>query len=144
MIWSSSFEKNFVQKWRISFFRSYFNSKYSIGDENEDEDDENTDENSDAESDAVDHPKSNFDQICDENSDEDDATDETEKLPPLTMALEKAGKVLSSGKSFRKTLFSLKNKDAVFLEGSKLLYKIWPPKWFFQTTSFISFESLGM
>jgi len=26
-----------------------------------------------------------------------------------------------------------------FLERAKLLYKIWPPKWFFQKTSFISF-----
>jgi len=28
----------------------------------------------------------------------------------------------------------------VFLEGSKLLYKIWPPNWFLQMTIFISFE----
>ena len=34
--------------------------------------------------------------------------------------------------------------DAVFLQSSKLLYKIWPPKWFFQTTSFISFWSAGI
>ena len=39
---------------------------------------------------------------------------------------------------------SLSSKDAVFLEGTKLLYKIWPSKWFFYTTIFISFESLGM
>ena len=34
--------------------------------------------------------------------------------------------------------------DAVFLEGSKLLYKIWPPKWFFCTAIFTSFESRRM
>ena len=31
--------------------------------------------------------------------------------------------------------------DAVFLEGTKLLYKIWPTKWFLYMPIFISFES---
>jgi len=31
-----------------------------------------------------------------------------------------------------------------FLEGSKILHKIWPLKWFFRTPIFISFENLGM
>jgi len=30
-------------------------------------------------------------------------------------------------------------KRTPFLTGLGLLYKMWPPKWFFQTTSFISF-----
>ena len=37
-----------------------------------------------------------------------------------------------------------KTRKPVFFEGSKILYKIWPPKWFFCTAIFISFESLGM
>ena len=41
----------------------------------------------------------------------------------------------------QKVFFFWKNvkKGAVFLQGSKLLYKIWPPKLFFRTTTFISF-----
>ena len=31
-----------------------------------------------------------------------------------------------------------------FLTGSKILYQIWPPKLFFSTVIFISFEGLGM
>ena len=51
--------------------------------------------------------------IVDEESGDDGDADDVEKLPPLTLALEKASSVLSSGRSFRKSLLSFTNKERI-------------------------------
>jgi len=50
----------------------------------------------------------------------------------------------AAGQSAKRETEAIKAERRRFLEGSKLLYKIRPPKWFLGTATFISLESLGM